>query len=92
MNKILIFLPNSSKTSFAHVELTFVEIFALGAAKGFFIIFKIFWATLCLGNLIATVFFPAVAILLILDFGFFFNMKVIGPGQKALYSFSKELL
>ena len=40
-NIILIFFPNSSKTSFAQVELNLVEIFALGAAKGLFIIFKI---------------------------------------------------
>ena len=43
-----------------------------------------FLATLCLGILTATVFFPAVAILKFLIFGIFFNIKVIGPGQKAL--------
>ena len=36
------------------------------------------------GNLIATVFKFAVANLLILDFLFFFKIKVIGPGQNFL--------
>ena len=57
--------------------------FALGAARGTFNILSKFLATLCLGILTATVFFPAIAFLEILDF-FFFKIKVIGPGQKAL--------
>ena len=43
-----------------------------------------FLATLCFGNLTAIVFFLAVAIDDIFDLGFFFSIKVIGPGQKAL--------
>jgi len=43
-----------------------------------------FLATLCLGILTAIVFFPALAILEIFDFGFLFSIKVIGPGHKAL--------
>ena len=51
---------------------------------GTFKILSNFFATLCFGILTATVFFPAVAILQILEFLFFFSTKVIGPGQKAL--------
>ena len=58
--------------------------FALGAASGNFIILSKFLAVLCFGILTATVFLPAVAIFEILDFFFFFKIKVIGPGQKAL--------
>ena len=79
----LILFPNSSNTSFADVGLSFDEIFALGAASGNFKISSKFRATLCFGTLTATVFFPAVAIIEILDFFFFFKTNVIGPGQKA---------
>ena len=87
----LIFFPNSSTTSSALVGLSLEEIFALGAAKGTFKIFNKFLATICFGNLTATVFFPAVANLEIFDFNSLFNIKVIGPGQKALYSLKKYL-
>ena len=80
----LILLPNSSITSFAHVGLSLDEIFALGAARGKFNILSNFLAVLCLGILTAIVCFPAVAILEIFDFVFFFNIKVIGPGHKTL--------
>ena len=82
MNFIL--FPNSSTTSLADVGLSFDEIFALGAASGVFKIFSNFLAILCLGILTATVFFPAVAFLEILDTSFFLSINVIGPGQKAL--------
>ena len=80
----LILFPNSSTTSFAQVGLSLDAIFALGAASGAFKILSKFLATLCLGILTATVFFLAVAILEIFDLIFLFNIKVIGPGQKAL--------
>ena len=80
----LILPPNSSLTSLAHVGLSLDEIFALGAARGTSNILSKFLATLCLGILTAIVFFPALAILEIFDFGFLFSIKVIGPGQKAL--------
>ena len=80
----LILFLNSSTTSFAQVGLSLDAIFALGAARGTFKILSKFLATLCLGILTAIVFFLAVAISETLDFDFFFNIKVIGPGQKAL--------
>jgi hypothetical protein len=73
------------------VGLSLVEIFALGAARGKSKIFSKFLATLCFGILTATVLFPAVAILEILEFSFFFRINVIGPGQKTLKSFKKLL-
>ena len=81
--------PNSSTTSLAQVGLSLDAIFALGAARGTSNIFSKFLATLCLGILTAIVFLPAVTILEIFDLDFLFNIKVIGPGQKALYSFIK---
>ena len=47
-----------------------------------------FFATLCLGILTAIVFFPALAILEIFDFGFLFNTNVISswPGRKTKIS------
>ena len=80
----LTWFPNSSTTSLAQVGLSLDEIFALGAARGTSNILSNFLATLCLGTLTAMVFHPALAILEIFDFGFLFNTKVIGPGQKAL--------
>jgi len=62
---------------------------ALGAAKGNFIIFRIFLDILCFGNLIATVSKLDVANLDNLENFFFFKIKVIGPGQKALKSLKK---
>ena len=80
----LILFLNSSTTSFAQVGLSLYAILALGAARGTFNILSKFLATLCLGILTAIVFPPTVAILETLDFFFFFSIKVIGPGQKAL--------
>ena len=80
----LTLFPNSSTPSFAQVGLSLDEIFALGAARGTFNILSKLLATLCLGNLTAIVFFPALAILEIFDFGFLFSIKVIGPGHKVL--------
>ena len=56
-NTKLIFFPNSSVTSFFETGLIFVEIFALGAARGYFNLFKRFLVKGCLGNLTAKVFF-----------------------------------
>ena len=80
----LILFLNSSTTSFDEVGLSLEDILALGAASGTFNKFSNFLVTLCLGNLTAIVFFLAVAICDISDFEFFFSIKVIGPGQKAL--------
>ena len=76
----LIFL-NSSNTSEALTGLRLEEKFALGIANGNFKNFKIVFITLCFGNLIATVFRFDVAKDVILDFFFFLNTKVNGPGQ-----------
>ena len=82
-NTNLILFLNSSTTSIAEVGLSFEAILALGAASGKFKILSKFLATLSLGILTATVLYPTVAIFEILDFSFFFKIKVIGPGQKA---------
>ena len=80
----LILFLNSSTTSFDEVGLSLENIFALGAASGTFNKLRSFLVTVCFGNLTAIVFFLAVAMRDISDFGFFFNIKVSGPGQKAL--------
>ena len=85
----LILFPNSSATSLADVGLSFDDMFALGAASGNFNKLSRFLAILCFGTLAAMVFFPTLAILEIFEFFFFFKINVIGPGQKALYSFLK---
>ena len=69
---------------FAHVGLTFPDLFALGIARGKLIFLRIFLKTLCFGNLTATESKPAVVSLFILEYFFFFKIKVIGPGQKYL--------
>ena len=74
----LILFPNSSTTSLALVGLSLDAMLALGAASGASKILSKFLATLCLGILIATVFFLAVAILEIFDLAFLFKIKVIG--------------
>ena len=86
------FFLNSSTTSKAQTGLTLQDIFALGIANGKLIFFKIALVTLCFGNLIATVVNFAQARGLILELIFFFNIKVIGPGQNFLYNFKKFLL
>ena len=75
------FFLNSSNTSEALTGLRLEEKFALGIANGNFKNFKIVFITLCFGNLIATVFRFDVAKDVILDFFFFLNTKVNGPGQ-----------
>ena len=52
-----ILLPNSSSTSFFETALTFVEIFALGAARGKSSSLSNFLVNECFGNLTASVFF-----------------------------------
>ena len=76
-----IFFLNSSTTSSAEVGLNLEDTFALGAARGTFKILSKFLATLCFGNLTATVFCPAVAFFEMCDCCFFLSINVIGPGQ-----------
>ena len=82
-----IFLLNSSNTSSAVTGLTFVDLLALGIAKGNLIRFSRDLTILCFGNLIAIVFNFAEASGLILDPFFLFKINVIGPGQNCWYSF-----
>ena len=85
----LILLPNSSSTSFFETALTFVEIFALGAARGKSSSLSNFLVNECFGNLTASVFFLFVTFFDILFLLLSFSIKVIGPGQNFLYSLIK---
>ena len=88
----LILFPKSSLTSDEQTELTFVDKFALGAAKGKFKFFNKFLVIGCLGNLTASEFLLLVAILEIFEFFFKSKIKVIGPGQNLWYNLIKSLL
>ena len=80
----LIFSPNSSYTSSFVTGLIPSEIFALGAAKGYFKDFNNFLAVRWLGNLTPNVFLLLVTFFEILLSFFSFNINVIGPGHNEL--------
>ena len=77
----LIFFPNSSYTSSFVTGLIPSEIFALGAAKGYFKDFNNILAVRWLGNLTPNVFLLFVKFFEILLWFFSFNINVIGPGH-----------
>ena len=85
----LILFPNSSLTSSLETGLIFVEIFALGAARGYFKSLRSFWVNLFFGNLTATVFLLFVTIFEIWLSFLSFKTNVIGPGQSFLYKIKK---
>ena len=79
-------LPNSLATSLAETGLIWVDLFALGIAKGKFKTLSILLIVLFSGNLTATVFKLAVATAANKEFFFFLRTNVIGPGQNFLYN------
>ena len=75
----LILSPNSSFTSSFVTGLIFEDMFALGAARGYFNIFKSLIAIGCEGNLIAKVFFLFVTNFETLLLFFSFKINYIFP-------------
>ena len=80
----LIFSPNSSVTSAALIGLTLLDILALGIARGNFNFLSKFFIIIFLGNLTAILLRLPFAIGEILDFFFFCNIYVNGPGENFL--------